>query len=262
MIKKAKDHLKSLYDSRTIIKSLIYKNLIGNYSNSVLGFLWHFVTPVILLIVYYVAFSQLRTAAIDNYWVYLSSGLFPFSFMINNIIGGSSCIVNNSRMIKKMYFPREIIVISRVISTFIVMAIGYLIVIIAVLLSGYGLSSAIWLLPVILIITFIFTLGLVLLLSSITVYVRDFQILLSSISIVFYFLTPMYYMVNSVTGLLKTITILNPLTYFVEAYHSIMYYQNLPDLPSFLIMTIISILSFIIGTVVFCKLKVGFTERL
>ena len=147
MIQKIIPGIKEIYNSRNILKSLVIKNLIGQYRSSLLGFSWHLIMPLILLIVYYIVFTQIRASPIPDFWVYLASSLFPFTFMINNLTSGSSCIIHNANILKKMYFPREIIVLSQVISTFIIMLIGYAIVVIGILLTGFGFGISIVILP-------------------------------------------------------------------------------------------------------------------
>lgn len=257
-----KNEIKEIVDSRNVLKSLVKKNLVGRYRNSALGFGWHFVMPAIMLVVYYIVFSQIRSTPIDDFWVYLASGLFPFNYMINNLTNGSGCVVNNANMVKKMYFPRGILVLSQAISTMIIMLIGYSIVIIAIILSGYGISTSILLLPLIILLMFGFVLGYVLLLSAITVYHRDVQHFLSSISMMFFFLTPMYFVSDSISGLFKTIVMANPFTYYVEFFHTIVYYQTIPEINSILIVTCITTISLICGAIVFHKLKMNFAERL
>ncbi len=253
---------KEIYESRNIIKSLVFKNLFGRYKHSVLGFSWNFIMPIILLLVYFIVFNQIRVMPIPDFWIYLASGLFPFNFLITNVTSGSGCIVNNAGMIKKMYFPREIIVLSQVISTFVIMLIGYIIILIAITVSGYGFGTAIIILPVVFILTFVFTLGLVLLFSSITVYVRDVQFFLSSISIIFFFLTPMYFIFDSITGIFKILVMLNPFTYFIESFHDLVYYQSFPDVLLVSVMIVLTLLSLVTGILVFYKLESGFAERL
>lgn len=253
---------KEIYESRNILKSLVVKNFIGRYRYSVLGFGWNFIMPIVLLFVYYIAFDQIRAIPIPDFWIYLASGLFPFHFLIANLTGGSGCIVGNAGMVKKMYFPREIIVLSQVISTFMIMLIGYVVILVAVLVSGYGFGTSIIMLPVVFILTFIFTLGFVLLFSAITVYIRDVQYFLTSISVVFFFLTPMYFVSESITGLFSIVVSLNPFTYFIESFHDLLYYQSFPDSMHLLIIIVLSLLSLTVGVLVFHKLENGFAERL
>lgn len=254
--------IEKMYDSRFILKSLVIRNLFGRYRNSLLGFGWHFVMPTLVLLVYYIVFTQIRATTIPNFWIYLASGLFPFNFMISNLTGGSACIINNAEIVKKMFFPREIIVLSQVISTFIIMVIGYAIVLVVIAATGFGFDVSLIMLPILLLLTLLFTLGFVLLFSSLTVFIRDIHYFLSSVSMLFFFLTPMYFLSGSITGIFSLVVSINPLTYFIESFHDIVFYQSFPDPLHFFMTIILSIVSLTMGLLVFSKLKNRFVERL
>lgn len=255
--------IRDIYQSRAILRSLVTKNLFGRYRNSFLGFGWHFVMPIVMILVYYIAFTEIRTSSIPDFWVFIASGIFPFNFMLSNLTGGAGAVVSNSGLVKKMYFPREILVFAHVISNFIVMVIGYSIILVAIFISGYGFNlSALAVLPLLLIVMAMFSMGCALLFSSLTVYVRDIQYTLMSISMVFFFLTPMYFMGSDATGILSRIIWMNPFTYFVESFHSIVYLETIPDVGILMMCLLISIVSFAIGYAAFARLKKGFAERL
>lgn len=256
--------IKALVVSRNILFSMVRKELFGRYKNSALGFAWHFITPAITMAIYFTVFtSGIRSSPLDNYSVFLTSGLFGFTFMVTNIGGGAGCITANAGMVKKMSFPREILILSHVMSTFIVMIIGYLLVFAYIILTGFDLNipSALCVVPI-LVLEFFFVTGYVFLFSSINVYVRDVQYILSSINMVFFFGTPMYFVSNEVTGILSTLIWLNPLTYFVESLHKSIYYGTIPDFYLWISCSLLALLTFIIGYMVFRKLKRGFAERL
>lgn len=258
-----KNEIRDIYQSRAILRSLVTKNLFGRYRNSFLGFGWHFVMPIVMILVYYIAFTEIRTSSIPDFWVFIASGIFPFNFMLSNLTGGAGAVVSNSGLVKKMYFPREILVFAHVISNFIVMVIGYSVILAAILISGHGFNlSALAILPLLLIVMAVFSTGCALLFSSLTVYVRDIQYTLMSISMVFFFLTPMYFMGSDATGILSRIIWVNPFTYFVESFHSIVYLSTIPNVRILMMCLIISIVSFAIGYAVFTRLKKGFAERL
>ena len=227
-----------------------------------MGFAWHFVIPIIMMIVYYVVFNTIRPNSIPEYWVYLSSGLFPFTFMMENLNRGPGAITSNSGMVKKMYFPRIILILSEVISSFIVMIIGYTMVLIGILAIGHDIGVQIIVLPVILVLMTVFVTGYVLLLSSITVYFRDIQYLINSLSMVFYFITPMYFTMNDVSGLFVNIIAINPFAYYVQAYHQILYYNEFPDITTLSVCALLPLVSITVGLIVFHYLKRGFAERL
>ena len=258
-----KNNVKDIYNSRSILRSLISKELFGHYRNSILGFGWHFVMPMILMVIYYVVFSAIRQDSMPDFWVFIASALFPFNFMMTNLTGGAGTIVTGSGMVKKMYFPREIIVLAKIISSFIIMLMGYGLILGIVAATGYPLNlSTLLLLPIVLALMCVFVTGYCLFFSSITVYIRDVQYVLSSISIAFFFCTPMYFPTDGVSGLFGKIIWLNPFTYYVEAYHQILYYGTMPELKIMIMCAILPIISLVIGYAVFNRLKRGFAERL
>ena len=255
--------LREIYESRNILRSLVSKNLFGRYKNSVLGFGWHFVMPIIMLVVYYVVFTEVRASPISDFWVYIAAGIFPFNFMVSNLTGGAGAIVGNSGMVKKMYFPREILVLAHVISNFIVMVMGYAVILIIIAVTGYPLDWVpLLLLPAILLLMALFTTGYTLLFSSLTVYARDVQYILSSVSMIFFFMTPMYFLADSVSGMLGNIIWLNPFTYYIEAFHSMVYFGEIPEMKVLLMCIILPLVSMMLGLAVFRRLKRGFAERL
>ncbi len=255
--------LKEVYENKNILYSMVVRNLKGKYKNSYLGFAWHFVTPVIMITIFYVVFTGIMQREIDNYWVYLCVGMFPFSFFQHNMGQGSGCLVLNAATIKKMYFPREIIVLSQVISTFVTMIIAYSVVISLMFLSGYPFYiPALLFLPILLVLSAVFVVGYVLILSAVTVYVRDVQYFVEAISRIIFWVTPVFYLVEGVTGLLKYIILFNPFAYYIMTYHDILYYHHVPNMLQFGICCLLSVSLFITGLFVFNRLKGKFAERL
>ena len=251
-----------IYENRNTFRALVVKNLFGRYKNSAMGFAWHFVIPIMMMVVYYVVFNTIRANAIPEFWVFLASGLFPFTFMMENLNRGPGAITSNSEMVKKMYFPRSILVFSEVASSLIIMIIGYSIIIAGMLLTGHVITVSVIMLPVILTSMVLFVTGYVLFLSSVTVYFRDLQYLVNSLSMIFFFITPMYFTLDDVSGIFEKIILLNPFTYYVEAYHQIIYYGMYPSTSIMIMCAIMPVVSIILGIVVFRKLRRGFAERL
>ena len=257
-----KQDLKELYDCRSIFRALVIKNLFGRYKNSAMGFAWHFIMPMVMMGVYYIVFNTIRAKAIPDFWVFMSCGLFPFNFMITNLKRGSATITSNSGMVKKMYFPRSILIFSEVASSFVVMLIGYSLVILATIVAGYEIGMSLIVLPIILILMTIFVTGYVLILSSINVYIRDLQYLINSFSMVFYFITPLYFSMDDVSGIVSNVIALNPFAYYVRACQQIVYYRVVPSVDIMVMCAILPLVSIIVGVIVFRKLRYGFAERL
>ena len=130
--------LKEIYEYRLMIYSLVKRDLRGKYKGSVLGFMWTFVNPLLQLLVYNMVFSIIMKAGVDKFYLYLFVGLIPWLFFSAAITGGSTCIIAQKDLIKKIRFPREIIPISFVTSQFVNMLLSFIVVIIVSVVSGFS----------------------------------------------------------------------------------------------------------------------------
>ena len=260
---KVLNSIKETFQNRNLLSSMIVKDFKGKYKSTHLGMLWHFVKPVILIILFYLVFTSIRAKPLEFYWVYLCVGIFPFMFFQENLQGGSGCVVSNGGLIKKMHFPRETLVISYVVSRLITLLITYAGLLIILIFIGYPLNPvALIFIPVVLGLSILFSLGYVFLLSSITVFVRDIQPILSSFGRVIMWTTPVVFLISEVSPVLQKIIWCNPLTYFIESYHDIIYSGVVPNTINMLVCCILTVIMLTIGLIVFNRLKGRFAEEL
>jgi len=255
---------KEIYNYRQMIYSLVKKDLRGRYKGSVLGFLWTFINPLLQLVVYSVVFSSvMRVTNVDKYYLFLFVVLIPWNFFQSSILGGSSSILANSNLITKIYFPREVIPISYVTSCFVNMLLCFIIIFLVLFLSGVGVSllALAWL-PLVFVIEYLITLGAALIVSAITVYFRDLEHILGILMMAWMYFTPIIYSINDIPEEWKGIFKLNPMCHIITAYRDILYYKELPDISSLLIMGAISVAVFFAGLGVFSCMKKRFAETL
>ena len=133
-------HIKELYEYREMIISLVRKDLRGRYKGSVLGFLWTFVNPLLQLIVYTIVFSIIMRASYEQYYLFLFVALVPWMFFSSSVTDGAASILKEKDMVKKIYFPREVLPISTVTSAFVNMILTFVVVFIVVIVSGRGIN--------------------------------------------------------------------------------------------------------------------------
>lgn len=250
--------LHEIYGARSVLRAFVVRNLKGQYRNSYLGFAWQFITPTITILLFYIVFTGLdiRESPIDNYWLYLCSGMFAFNFMQGNLNNGASCIINNSSYIQKMAFPREIIPLAQVTSSFIIMTIAYAIIICLMIPTGCEIDLvAMALIIPSLLITAVFVLGYVFLLSAIEVYVRDVKHFIDAISRIIFWVSPVFYLTSEATGLLEDIIWCNPFTYYLELFHGTMFEAQVPEMGIFLMCILMAVVMLVAGIAVFEKLK-------
>ena len=255
--------LKELYSYREMIFSLVRKELRGRYKGSVLGFLWTFINPLLQLLVYTLVFSVIMRMGIDRYYLFLFVALIPWIFFSASLTGGSGSILASKDMVKKIYFPREIMPISYVTSAFVNMLLSFVVIFVVVLVSGMGVNPvALLYLPVIMLVEYVLALGIALLASALTVYFRDLEYILGIIAMAWQFLTPVMYSSDLVPKKLLPIWKLNPMTPVIEAYRQILYYKEVPHLDTLLNASILGVVTLVVGYVVFRKLQKGFAEEL
>ncbi len=254
---------KEIYNYREMINGLVRKDLRGRYKGSVLGFAWTFINPLLQLIVYTMVFSVIMRNGIQDYYVFLFVALVPWIFFSASITGGSSSVLASGDMVKKIYFPREVLPIAYVTSAFVNMALSFVVVLFVLLVTGYGINFvALLYLPVIMLVEYLLALGIAFITSACTVYLRDLEYILGIIAMAWQFLTPVMYASDMVPDQLLPIWNLNPMKSVIEAYRDILYYQQVPQLNTLLAAVLLGVGFLVIGAIVFDKLQKGFAEEL
>ncbi|MBR9953857.1 ABC transporter permease [Eubacteriaceae bacterium Marseille-Q4139] len=252
-----------IYAYREMIFSLVRRDLKGRYKGSILGFFWTFLNPLLQLIVYTVVFSVILRSDIEEYYLFLFVALVPWIFFSTSVSGGAGCILAQQNMIKKIYFPREVIPISFVTSQFVNMLLSLLVVLAVIFLSGHGINwGAILYLPVIMLVEYVLALGVAMITSAVTVYIRDLEYLLGIITMAWQFLTPIMYSMEIVPESVLPIFNLNPMTPIIIAYRDILYGKKPPEISTLMHATLLGILLLCVGCLVFKELKRHFAEEL
>ena len=256
------DSLKILKEYKNAIQSLVLKNLKGQYRNTKLGFLWQVINPLFTVLLFYIVFTSIRVTNDPKYWLFLSSGIIPYSFISLIIIGGTSCMISNGGMIKKINLPKIVYVYSLVIGAFIVFLISFAILItLSIVTNDFFKIEYYGYLLALLAIMFLTSIGTVCLLSTIGVMVRDFVPFINMISRALFWFTPIVYKIETITGALSTLIWYNPITHFIVSFQKVLYYNEL-DWYLLLNCLIICVIVCIIGLLIFNKLSNKFVERL
>jgi ABC-type polysaccharide/polyol phosphate export permease len=252
---------KDLFQYRELLKSNIKKEIRGKYKGSFLGVLWSFLNPLLQVVIYAVIFPYIMRMQMDSYLIYLITGIIPWTFFTSSINSGMVSVLTNANLIKKVYFPRIILPISAVTSALVNFAISCLIVLAFVAISGIGFSFNLLYLPLIMVIQYIFLLGIVFVLSAVDLYFRDIENIIQFFVNMLFYATPILYLPSIFPANIKWVISLNPMAYIIEAYRDVFYYKVTPDLFNLGIISIISISSIVLGYLIFDKLQRGFAEE-
>ena len=253
---------KKIYNYRELLKTNVKKEIRGRYKNSFLGILWSFLNPLLQLLVYSVIFGALLAGGDETYPIYICVALIPWTYFTTAITQSSFTIIGNGDIIKKVYFPREILPISVVTSGAVNFVISTIIILAFVIFSGIGLSWYIVLYPFILLIQYILLLGIGFIVSSVTVYFRDLEHIIGVVLMAAFYATPIVYNIDQLPHTLQVLVNLNPMTHLINAYRDIFYYHQIPNMEMLLALLGISLVLTVIGYFIFKKLQKGFAEEL
>ena len=254
--------LKELYDYRELLKNNVKKEIRGKYKGSFLGILWSFVNPLLSSLVYAIVFPFILKTTQENYLTFLIIGIIPWNIFITTIMQGTSCILINAGIIKKVYFPREILPISVATSGLVNFLISLIVIFLFIIFSGIGFSWYILLLPFVILVQYLFSLGLIFFSSAINVYVRDAEYLINFILSMLFYATPIIYSSSLFPEKFQFILELNPMTQIITCYRDILLYKCPPHFKRLGVVFIVSLLLVWLGHKFFKKLEKGFAEEL
>jgi ABC-2 type transport system permease protein len=263
-----------LRGSRDLTVNLTLRELRGKYKRSVLGWTWSLLNPLATMAVYTVVFSTLLKitpdpgdpSGLDVFALFLLCGLLPWNFLAASINGGMTALVGNANLIRKVWFPRETLVIAVVAASGFSLLIEFGVLVVALLVAGNMVLPWLPVVVVVLVLQFLFSLGVALVLSVCNVYFRDTQHLVSILLQLWFYATPIVYPVDTVrenaSAAVLRIYQANPMYQFVEAYRDLFYDLRMPTAGQFAAMTAWAFGMLAVGLVVFERLQRNLAEEL
>src|SRR6266571_6685092 len=178
---------------RLLIQSLVSRELKARYRGSVLGFFWSFVNPLLLLLTYTVVFTKIMprqpTPKMEPYYLFFFCGILPWTWFSSSLVESANGLIAGGNLIKKVLFPAEVLPVVTVLANLVHFLLGLPILLLFLVWKGRLGWSAL-LLPLPLLIQLVFTLGLALFVSALTVHFRDIQNILSHVLHLWFFATP------------------------------------------------------------------------
>ncbi len=236
-----------------LLNELIARDIKIKYRKSVLGVLWTLLNPLCMMIVLSIVFSNLFKFDIEYFPVYLLSGQLIFNFFSESTTNAMSAIIANGPLIKKIYVPKYLFVLSRVFSSTINLLASFTAMICVMLAMRIELHYTVFLVILPLFFIVVFSLGVGLVLSAITVKFRDIMHLYSVFVTALMYLTPVIYPMSILPDWLRPIVLYNPITNILLMFRGVMLYNSLPSVSSIVIAVIECIVMLALGLYVFYK---------
>ena len=243
--------LREIYKFKNLVYNLVARDLKVKYKGSILGFFWSLLNPLIMLIVYTVAFKYIIKIRVKDFPIFFLCAFLPWSFLSLSLSMAVSSIKDNANLVKKVYFPREILPLSIVLSNLVQFLLTFIILIPALFVFKVKLGLPLLLLPLIIIFQLAFTLGLAYILAALNVFFSDVKHLLEIFLQIWFWLTPIIYPTSFVPQRFQSLYRLNPAVLLVESYRNSLLYDKWTPLPELLSLLGICIVFFIIGHLVF-----------
>ena len=255
--------VRSLYCYRELLKNLVLKDIKLKYRGSVFGFLWSLANPLLMMVVYTVAFTIILQVRSEGFVFSLMVGLLSWTLFASSAAMSTGAIVDNSGLLKSVLFPRAILPIATVLFNLAQYLLTIAVFLPAMMLWHHMPPSAPMLLfPVFLALQVVFTIGVALILATATAFFRDVRHLLEVTLAVLFWMTPIVYELGQVPERFQLLILLSPVSPFVVAYQQMLLHRSWPEPTVWLMASVYAIGAFAIGALLFLALEDQFMEQL
>lgn len=247
------NYIQNFIKYKHLLKELVIRDVKVKYKRSILGLLWTLLNPLFTMVVLSMVFSNLFRNDIEYFSLYLIIGQVMFAFFSESTSMAMESVIGNAQLIKKVYIPKYIFPVSKVLSTFVNLLFALIAVIMVAIVMKVKITIAVIFSPLALIYILIFSMGIGLILASINVYFRDMRHLYGVALTAWMYLTPIFYPMNIIPEQYIGIVKANPLIYMIEYFRECILYGNIPNLSLNLTCLLSGVVALAIGLVVFYK---------
>ena len=264
-------HLAELYRFRSLIVTLVIRELRARYRGSLLGFLWSFLNPLLLMLVYVLVFAVYLRVPMDNYAVFLFTGLLPWLWFSASLGHATGVIVGSGGLVKRILFPAEILPLVSVLSNLVNFLLSLPLLFLFLFVFGVRPGPPLAFLPLLLAIQLLLTVGLALPLAALNVHLRDVEQILSNGLVLLFFLSPILYPVSTVpvtlrlgealTIPLRPLYFLNPVAGLVQGYQNVIFFGREPHWIHLGMVTVLAVVAFWGGYRIFDRLRDSLAEE-
>jgi ABC-2 type transport system permease protein len=218
---------------RELLAGLVRKELKVRYKGSALGFVWSLLNPVLYLVVYYFVFEVILQSGITNFPIWLLSGLLPWTLFASSLVSATVSITGNGSLVKKVYFPREVLPLASVGASLIHFLLQSIVLVVALIAFRWSVAvEYLWLVPIALLVLLLLAATFAIFVAAVNVKARDTQHLLELSLLAWFWLTPIVYpymLTASRLGSKSSIMLLNPMTSIVTTFQRAIYGRTTGD---------------------------------
>lgn len=250
--------LKVLLKYQTLLKELVVRDIKVRYRKSFLGLLWTVLNPLLMMVVITIVFSTLFKQNIENFPIYFLSGSLIFSFNSESTTNALYSIIGNAALIKKVYIPKYLFPISKVLSGLVNLGFSLIAMFLVMVLLRVPFHPTLFLLPIPIFCVLLFSSGLGLLLAAVSAQFRDIAHFYGVFILAWTYFTPVFYPVSILPENVLAIMKFNPMYHFINYIRALVMDGMFPSLRANLICFLFGAIMFVIGLVVFYKKQDNF----
>jgi len=247
---------------RELIRILTVSDLKVKYQSSVLGFAWSLLNPLLMMLVLYMVFNNVFMNSQEHFALYLLIGIVSWRFLANGTSSSMGAIVGKPSLVTKIYIPRQVLVLSTVLSSFISSLLEFLVLMVLLLAFGVGISPNILFFPAVHMVYFVMVYGISLALSALYVYYRDLNQIWEVLLQLGFFVSPVCYSISLVPDEYIFYYMLNPVTLVMQIYRKVLLYAETPSSSSLVYILLSACVLLVVGAVIFKRLERRFAEEL
>lgn len=246
-------YIRNFVKFQPLLSELVARDIKIKYRRSVLGVLWTLLNPLCMMIILSIVFSSIFKFDVENFPLYVLSGQVIFNFFNDSTTSSMSAIISSASLIKKVYVPKYLFVLSRVMSSFINLMASFTALLLVMVVTRAELHWTVFLSVIPLAMVVLFSFGVGMFLAAITVRFRDVIHLYSVFTTGLLYLTPVIYPMAALPDVVKTIVMINPLTNYLLMFRDVMFNNTLPSVFSVLLGIAEAALALALGLYVFYK---------
>lgn len=259
-------HIRQVMRYRELTANLVLRELKARYKGSVLGFFWSLLNPLGMMLVFTFVFTvMMPNTQLPKFPIFFLCGYLPWQFFSSGVMASMGSIVGNSNLVKKVYFPREVLPLSTVLAALVNFMLAMVVLFAALLITRTQLSPYLWLLPIVIGIETCFVLAIALVLSTLNVFYRDTMMIMDVVMQAWFFLTPIFYPIEILPrsyellginlDIHRLMYILNPMASLVAAYRDLLYWGYRTNLDFLLRTGATAIIALLIGYLFFLRFR-------
>ena len=256
--------MKEMVEYRELLWSLTLKDIRIRYKQTFLGITWAIFTPLAMMLIFTFVFQRVAKVSTGDipYPIFVYCGLLPWTFFSASLTTAVTCLVQNSNLVTKIYFPREVLPLAAIFSKLIDFIIAGVVFVGLMIFYEVSVNWTILFFPFILLIQIIFMIGVSFLLSMGNLFYRDVGYLFNVLILLWMFVTSVIYPINVENPLMQRVLNLNPMTPIIDSYRNVLIQGVVPDIFLLFQTTIISLFVFVVGWALFHKYQYLFAERI